>query len=81
MMRGFKRARWRGIEKQSIQDLLIATIQNMKILARKDLWSFFASERPPFAGNKAIRRSIALSKDSVGKIGGEKEALQSNPNH
>jgi len=41
VMHGFKKARWRGIEKQSIQDLLIATIQNLKILARKDLWVFF----------------------------------------
>jgi len=32
---GFKRARWRGLEKQTIQDQLIATIQNLKILLRK----------------------------------------------
>src|SRR5580704_2293097 len=29
---GFKRARWRGLIKQSIQDLLIATIQNLRKL-------------------------------------------------
>ena len=29
---GFKRARWRGLVKQSIQDLLIATIQNLRKL-------------------------------------------------
>jgi hypothetical protein len=29
---GFKRARWRALVKQSIQDLLIATIQNLRKL-------------------------------------------------
>jgi transposase len=32
---GFKRARWRGLNKQTIQDQLIAAIQNLKILLRK----------------------------------------------
>lgn len=32
---GFKRARWRGLQKQSIQDLVIAVLQNLKILIRK----------------------------------------------
>jgi transposase len=32
---GFKRARWRGLERQTIQDQLIAAIQNLKILLRK----------------------------------------------
>jgi transposase len=31
---GFKRARWRGFDKQRIQDLLIATCQNIRILLR-----------------------------------------------
>jgi len=31
---GFKRARWRGLWKQSIQDLLIATVQNLRKLVR-----------------------------------------------
>src|SRR5260221_8742623 len=31
-LHGFKRARWRGLFKQSIQDLLIATIQNLRKL-------------------------------------------------
>lgn len=31
---GFKRARWRGLQKQTIQDQLIASIQNLKILIR-----------------------------------------------
>jgi transposase len=36
---GFKRARWRGLWRQSIQDYLIAAIQNLRIIARmqKDL--------------------------------------------
>lgn len=33
----FKRARWRGLEKQSIQDLLIAICQNLRILCRHGL--------------------------------------------
>jgi transposase len=32
---GFKRARWRGLWRQSIQDYLIASIQNWRIIARK----------------------------------------------
>ena len=32
---GFKRARWRGLAKQTIQDQLIATLQNLKILLRR----------------------------------------------
>ena len=39
---GFKRARWRGLQKQTIQDQLIAAIQNLKILIRK---AGFASAR------------------------------------
>lgn len=35
VMHGFKRARWRGLWRQSIQDLLIATLQNLKILVRR----------------------------------------------
>jgi transposase len=31
---GFKRARWRGLEKQTIQDLIIASCQNLRILLR-----------------------------------------------
>jgi hypothetical protein len=31
---GFKRARWRGLWKQTIQDLLIATVQNLRKLVR-----------------------------------------------
>lgn len=32
---GFKRARWRGLEKQSIQDTLIAALQNLRLLGRR----------------------------------------------
>jgi len=32
---GFKRARWRGLWKQAIQDLLIATAQNLRKLVKK----------------------------------------------
>jgi len=32
---GFKRARWRGLWRQQIQDLLIAALQNLKIYLRK----------------------------------------------
>jgi hypothetical protein len=31
---GFKRARWRGLWRQAIQDLLIATVQNLRKLIR-----------------------------------------------
>ena len=31
---GFKRARWRGLWRQSIQDYLIAAIQNLRIIAK-----------------------------------------------
>ena len=33
----FKQARWRGLKKQSIQDLLIAVCQNLRILCRHSL--------------------------------------------
>jgi Transposase DDE domain len=39
---GFKRARWRGLLKQTIQDQLIATLQNLKILLRKGRLGFLA---------------------------------------
>lgn len=32
---GFKRARWRGLRRQSIQDALIAALQNLRLLARR----------------------------------------------
>jgi len=35
---GFKRARWRGLWKQSIQDYFIAGIQNFRIMARRRLF-------------------------------------------
>ena len=39
---GFKRARWRGLPKQTIQDQLIATLQNLKILLRKGRLGYLA---------------------------------------
>lgn len=38
---GFKRARWRGLAKQTIQDQLIATLQNLKILLRRGGFGHF----------------------------------------
>jgi len=38
---GFKRARWRGLAKQTIQDQLIATLQNLKILLRRAGLAYF----------------------------------------
>ncbi|MBA3650462.1 MAG: transposase [Chthoniobacterales bacterium] len=38
---GFKRARWRGLAQQTIQDQLIATLQNLKILFRRGGRGFF----------------------------------------
>jgi transposase len=35
LQHGFKRARWRGLWRQSIQDYLIAAIQNFRIIARR----------------------------------------------
>jgi transposase len=46
---GFKRARWRGLVKQSIQDLLIAGLQNLRLLARK----------ANILGEKSFKRRIA----------------------
>jgi transposase len=41
---GFKRARWRGLWKQAIQDLLIATVQNLRKLV-----SYFCQINPQLA--------------------------------
>jgi len=38
---GFKRARWRGLAQQTIQDQLIATLQNLKILLRRAGLGYF----------------------------------------
>ena len=34
MQHGFKRARWRGLWRQGIQDYLIAAIQNLRSMAK-----------------------------------------------
>ena len=47
-LHGFKRSRWRGLLRQSIQDLLIAAVQNLRTLARgarKALWPSTAALR------------------------------------
>ena len=36
---GFKRARWRGLVKQTIQDQIIAALQNLNILIRKAVFT------------------------------------------
>jgi transposase len=41
---GFKRARWRGLCQQQIQDLIIAAIQNLKIYLRRPSRRFLATE-------------------------------------
>ena len=41
-LHGFKRARWRGLARQFVQDYLIAALQNLRILLRgtpKDTWA------------------------------------------
>jgi len=48
LQHGFKRARWRRLWRQQIQDYLIATIQNLRILARY-------TYRPARACSKASR--------------------------
>jgi hypothetical protein len=50
---GFKRARWRGLNKQRIQDLLIATCQNIQIFTRN------CREKP------AAAMAMAVTKDGV----------------
>jgi hypothetical protein len=68
VLHGFKRARWRGLWRQSIQDLLIATLQNLKVLVRKHfwrlcrmLWNLLSALRPANAGTqKIIHLSIPL---------------------
>ncbi len=41
---GFKRARWRGLARQTIQDQIIAALQNLKILIRQAGSSLFRSK-------------------------------------
>jgi len=42
-LHGLKRARWRGLWKQSIQDLLIATVQNLRKLVTHTLKTYLLS--------------------------------------
>jgi transposase len=50
---GFKRARWRGLDKQRIQDFLIATCQNIRIFIRNGV------EKP------AAAMAVVVAKGSV----------------
>jgi hypothetical protein len=56
---GFKRARWRGLVKQSIQDLLIATAQNLRKLigaiqnATESAWKPLIGTLSRLCGNHA----------------------------
>ena len=58
---GFKRARWRGLWKQAIQDLLIATAQNLRKLVR-ELVKYFTPTKPQIARQlrELIRELTAL---------------------
>ena len=40
---GFKRSRWRGLWRQSLQDFLIAALQNLRVLIRKGFAGDFGS--------------------------------------
>src|SRR5271165_1447368 len=51
-LHGFKRARWRGLIKQSIQDLLIATVQNLRKLIR-------AIQNAPKTARKPLLRTLS----------------------
>jgi hypothetical protein len=53
----FKRARWRGLAQQQIQDLLIAAIQNVRILLQHTR----RSTQGIHAGIKVGRRSLSSS--------------------
>ncbi len=41
-LHGFKRSRWRGLWRQSLQDYLIAALQNLRLLVRAGLGPLFA---------------------------------------
>ena len=51
-LHGFKRARWRGLIKQSIQDLLIATVQNLRKLIG-------AIQNAPESARKRLIRTLS----------------------
>ena len=52
----FKRARWRGLQKQSLQDLLIAVCQNVRILCRH---SFLPVAQECFESILQRKRSVS----------------------
>jgi transposase len=56
---GLKRARWRGLWRQAIQDLLIATCQNLRKLG-KALWQLFCRCLRLSSPLEALRRATSL---------------------
>jgi hypothetical protein len=58
----FKRARWRRLKRQRIQDLLIVSIQNMKIIVRSLGNGPRATETSAFAGFLALLRHPSILK-------------------
>jgi hypothetical protein len=61
---GFKRARWRGLWRQQIQDLLIAAIQNIRIL----LGAVRKGEIRPFLALKLMRYRIKAALQLLNSI-------------
>jgi transposase len=67
---GLKRARWRGLWKQAIQDLLIATVQNLRKLVR------FLSQTQPKLANRLVQLLSPLFRLLLGQITSSIAALR-----
>ena len=65
---GFKRARWRGLWRQSIQAYLIAAIQNLRIIARRQKNLLFAFGRGLLGSDEPDHRVASLSFRSIHRI-------------
>ena len=52
---GLKRSRWRGLCKQAIQDLLIATVQNLRKFIR------YLSQRDPYLADRLLKLCYRLT--------------------
>jgi hypothetical protein len=52
---GLKRSRWRGLCKQAIQDLLIATVQNLRKLIR------YLSQSDPYLAGHLLKLCYRLT--------------------
>jgi len=57
---GLKRARWRGLWRQAIQDLLIAIVQNLRKLIRH-----LSQSHPERAGHLSALLSLFLDRPSL----------------